>query len=103
MNRRMIFLLLASLITMLSRQMAQAAPGTTYVADPWNIVPAGQLGRGKVNAMAWSPDGKLMALAGSLGIWLYHTDNFNAIPRLLVGHAKSVVTLAFSPDGKQLV
>jgi WD40 repeat protein len=58
------------------------------------------LGRGMVRSVAWSPDGKIIAVGGALGIWLY-TPELEDIG-LLKGHTKAVYGLAFSPDGKRL-
>src|SRR5438105_327494 len=33
-----------------------------------------QFGKGTARAVAWSPDGKTIAIGGSLGIWLYPPD-----------------------------
>ena len=58
------------------------------------------LGRGMVRSVAWSPDGKIIAVGGVLGIWLY-TPELEDIG-LLKGHTKAVYGLAFSPDSKRL-
>lgn len=58
------------------------------------------LGRGMIRSAAWSPDGKMIAVGGALGIWLY-TDHLEDIG-LLKGHTKAVYGLAFSPDGAKL-
>ena len=63
--------------------------------------PTGRLGKGTIRRLAYSPDGKLVAVAGSLGIWLYDADNLNEIG-LLEGHTAEVMCVAFSPDGKTL-
>ena len=34
------------------------------------VVSLARLGRGRVIAVAWSPDGKTLAVAGSVGVWL---------------------------------
>ncbi len=60
--------------------------------------PAARLGNGTVRHIAYAPDGKLLAAAGSLGIWLYDADNLNEVG-LLEGHTDDVVSVAFSPDG----
>jgi WD40 repeat protein len=63
------------------------------------------LGHGEIKQLAVSPDGSTMAVATSLGVWLYDAAPLFTTrrlevptPRLLVGHVGDVTTLAFSPD-----
>ena len=60
-----------------------------------------QFGKGSVNQIQYSPDGTRLAVASSIGIWLYDTSNYQE-ETLLVGHTKNVNCIAFSPDGKTL-
>ncbi len=57
------------------------------------------LGRGRITDLAWTPDGRALGLAGSLGIWVYDATNLDAPPRLAVPHDDPLLNLAFSPDG----
>ncbi len=63
------------------------------------IKPTARFGRGIVHRIAYSPDGKLIAVMGALGIWLYDaetlTDEVGMIP-------KGANAIAFSPDGQTL-
>jgi RNA polymerase sigma factor (sigma-70 family) len=57
--------------------------------------------RGGVGALAWSPDGKLLATGGAdrrIVLW----DAEGKQVRELIGHSGSVASLVFSPDGKTL-
>ena len=58
-------------------------------------------GRGNVRDVAWSPDGKLIAVATSIGIWLYHAQTF-APQHLLTDDGSRYGAVAFSPDSKLL-
>ena len=58
-----------------------------------------RLGKGQINDVKYSPDGRLIVVASSVGIWLYDADTGEEID-LLVGHTGSVNVLAFSPDGR---
>ena len=64
-----------------------------------------RLGKGSIGegdrAVAWSPDGTRLAVASSIGIWLYDTDT-GAEVVLLTGHTDDVISVAFSPDGQTL-
>ena len=64
-----------------------------------------RLGKGWIGtgdrAVAYSPDGTRLAVASSIGIWLYdpHTG---AEVALLKGHTHWVNSVSFSPDGRLL-
>jgi WD40 repeat protein len=60
-----------------------------------------QAGRGTVRAVQWSPDGKLMALAGGLGIYLCDAAALQEIR--LIETKKPVDFFEFSPDGNRLL
>lgn len=61
------------------------------------------IGRGQAIRAAYSPDGKRLAVATSIGVWLYETEHPDGEPRLLDGHVGRVNSIAFSPDGTRLV
>jgi WD40 repeat protein len=54
-----------------------------------------------VTALAYSPDGSLMAVSGFREILLHKADGSGLIARL-VGRSERIESLAFSPDGKTL-
>ena len=54
---------------------------------------------GAAEALAWSPDGFTLAVAGEQGIWLFGAENFSAAPRLLRAGAGPVHDVAFGPAG----
>src|SRR5206468_1771262 len=60
---------------------------------------------GPVYALAWSPDGRLLA-SGGFDTYIRLWDFSGAQPapgvRMLVGHTDWVFTLAFTPDGRTL-
>ena len=96
----------------LSTTAAASAPTPSFMAQvhtdalepitPDNAIlmkQLGMLGRGTINHMAWSPDGKTLAAAGTLGVWLYDPLALDSPPRLLEDHSRDVLSVAFSPDG----
>ena len=60
-----------------------------------------RLGKGTINEMQFSPDGKLLAVASSIGVWLYDTETYQE-RALLTGHPSLVSSVCFSPDGRIL-
>jgi len=51
--------------------------------------------------IAYSPDGKLLAVASSIGVWLYDANSLAEVG--LLEDTYAIDSVAFSPDGKMLV
>ena len=60
-----------------------------------------RFGKGNINQIQFSPDSTILAVASSIGIWVYETDTYQEIA-LLTEHTDDVKSLAFSPNGKIL-
>ena len=56
------------------------------------------LGGGSIGGMQYSPDGTLLAVASSIGVWLYDTETYQE-HALLAGHTFGVTSVCFSTDG----
>ena len=54
-----------------------------------------------ISALAWSPDGQLLAVSGFREVLLHKADGSGLAGRL-VGRSQSITSVAFSPDGKLL-
>ncbi|MYF55498.1 T9SS type A sorting domain-containing protein [Candidatus Poribacteria bacterium] len=61
-----------------------------------------RLGKGWINEIEYSPDGSLLAVASTVGIWLYDAET-GAEKALLTGHTESVTSVSFNSDGTMLV
>ena len=64
-----------------------------------------RLGKGGVSyrdrGIAFSPDGRHLAVATSMGVWLYDAETYDELT-LLTGHKEEVTVVAFSSDGTTL-
>ena len=106
--------LILTLLLMLSLSLSN---GYTQEYTTWGL-PTGakmRIGKGKITAIEFSPDGSQIAVASSVGIWLYdaqtgkelallpgHREGFSTSVFAGTGGTLSIDTLAFSPDGKLL-
>ncbi len=63
-----------------------------------------RLGKGRINDIKFSPNGRRFAVATSIGIWMYDTQTGEELSFIAVlpGEGRDVTTMAFSPDGKTL-
>ena len=60
-----------------------------------------RLGKGRIHQIKYFPDGKRLAVATSIGIWIYDLGSGEALD-LLTRHTAPVKSIRFSPDGKTL-
>lgn len=62
-----------------------------------------RLGKGEVTGnVPFSPDGTRLAVASSIGIWIYDVHSEEVKELELITHTHDVTTLAYSPDGSIL-
>lgn len=69
----------------------------------WNLPEdaTARVGKGSIHELKYSRDGTRLAVASSIGIWLYDTRAHEEIA-LFIGHTGVVNSVAFSSDGKML-
>ncbi len=81
-----------------------ATQATAQDYTQWDL-PEGaraRLGKGSISGnIAYSPDGTRLAVASTIGVWIYDTGDHAEIA-LLTGHTSNVYSVAFSPDGRTL-
>ena len=81
-------------------------PLSTFAQDytQWGL-PEGakaRLGKGYITGnITYSPDGTRLAMASSIGIWIYDAHTGEELA-LLTGHTEDVSGVLFSPDGSTL-
>ncbi len=62
-----------------------------------------RLGRGTIEDMALSPDGRNLLIGGSAGVWLYNRDGFGTVGEPIQGHEAIVSRVAWMPGGQEFV
>ena len=69
----------------------------------WGLPPGAKirLGKGKINAVHYFPDGNKLAVATAIGIWIYDVQTGEELD-LLTEHAGQVYSIDFSSDGKNV-
>ncbi len=91
---------MALLVILLSGRSTPKPVITVHNARDVNLMV--RLGNGQIFSMAWSPDGNVIAGAGSIGVWIYDANNLGTPPSLIEGHSGFVRDVAFHPDGHLL-
>ncbi len=61
-----------------------------------------RIGKGSVYYAQWSPRGDLFVVRTTIGLWIYHPDDFKAEPRFIEA-SLSNFAYAFSPEGRYLI
>src|SRR5258708_6437935 len=100
-----LIILLTAYLAMPRAGIAQSLTGSEVItpANASRVVELADLGNGAITSnVAWSADGKALALGSSLGVWLYDATDLSKPGRLLDPHTGSVASLTFSPDGTTL-
>ena len=68
-----------------------------------------RLGKGRIQHMLYSPDGNILAVVTSIGIWLYDTKTYQELNLLPIplnkyrGRTEDIINTTFSVDGKTLI
>ncbi len=83
--------------------MQQVSDTDASASQQWHL-PEGaitRLGKGRINKIAYSPDGKRLAVASSIGVWIYDADSGKELD-LLTENTNWVQSIAFNPNGNVL-
>ncbi|MFW5692461.1 MAG: WD40 repeat domain-containing protein [Chloroflexota bacterium] len=98
MKKQVLLVLVLLLAALPATLNAQENPIT--VDNGTEIVELARLGRGTANVVTFSPDGSLIVVGGSVGVWLYDSGALDTPTEPPVFLADAPVTaLAISPDG----
>ena len=99
--KRTSFLILLTLLIFSTRYLPiSSAQDYTQWALPEGA--KARIGKGRVSDMQYSPDGTILAVAGSVGIWLYDAETLQELA-LLSGGKYSPRNISFSPDSTTLI
>ena len=74
-------LTLITLTLLLTTALALPPATAQEDANRWGL-PEGatlRLGKGQISELAYSPDGALLAVAGSIGVWLYDAQTYQEL------------------------
>jgi len=99
MKIRLVLIMLFFTLLLPTTTFSQSGRSPISPANASQVVELRRIGRGTISKVEWSPDGSTLAVAGSVGVWLYPADDLGQPPRLLEGHTERILDLAFSPDG----
>ena len=99
MKTKVFFILLTFLLFLGAHLSTSFAQEYTRFSLPEEADP--HLKESRITAIQYSRDGRLLAIASSIGIWLYDTDSSEELPQL-TKHIGGVSSVSFSPDGKTL-
>ncbi len=109
MNRKRIAVFIGIVIVILAAcappPTEAAATSTATPLPPVEAVDLGQLGKGPVSDVVWSPDGNLLAVRSSTGVYLHNTQTWEVVKTIPVSELedRSLGNFSFSADGKNLV
>lgn len=82
-------------------------PQNTVAADTSRMsLPNGaiaRLGKGIINEIAYSPDGKYLAAAASIGVWIYDMKTYQEVSLLTAFESGPISSVDFSPDGNTII
>lgn len=72
----------------------------TFADDMPEIIEVARFGRGTAYTLAWRPDGEVLAVGSSTGVWFFD-EGFNELGRLVEN--MQVGEIHWSPDGLYLL
>ena len=98
-------MLCSILITLFIALIALTTASSIFAEDytRWGL-PEGakmRLGKGMISEIKYSPDGTKLAVASTIGIWLYNAQTGEELD-LYTGHTDMVSSVSFSSDGNTI-
>jgi WD40 repeat protein len=88
----------------LTTNAPQIAGAPITAENAANLTLLSRMGEGYILSAAWSPDGSLLALNGSLGVWIYNPNDLSEpIALFALNDTAYMRTLKFTPDNSRLL
>ena len=99
--KRLRFLTAIHLFACIFLLLSGCAQDTDYTQ--WELPEGAKLriGKGRIEDLKFSPDGQRLAVATSVGIWLYDTETYG-VRNLIAADQGSITAIAFSDDSRRL-
>lgn len=98
----------AQIDTLLSTPQSETEQEQGKEYDPENVqqwnLPEGairRIGKGEASDVTYAPDGQRLAVAGSIGIWIYDARTLNPL-KLIAEDTRWINSVRFSPDGNTI-
>ncbi len=100
-----VFLLILALfltfLTFLKKEAPRRVKDDTLMSLPEGAIR--RIGKGSINKITYSPDGQKLAVASSIGIWIYDAHTTEALQLLTKPTGMTrVLSVSFSPDGNTI-
>jgi WD40 repeat protein len=80
--------------------IVEAHPLALRDSNTWQMKQLNRIGRGTLNDIEYSPDGKYLAVATGLGVYLYDAETLEVVR--LIDVDDNVTLIAFNPEGTRL-
>ncbi len=94
-------LMLIGLLPLQTNAQDDASPNIS-VENAQDLIQLERFGYGTRDAATWTNDQSMLAVGGSLGVWIFDGDDLEAEPRFVPHSPQHVHHLAFNHDGTQI-
>ena len=95
----LVLTLFAAATLCLSTAFAQYEP-YTQVGIPEGAI--ARFSKGSIREIMYFPDGARLAVATTIGVWIYNAQTGETLDLIIGGHTDKISSAAYSPDGKTI-
>ena len=101
MKKSTILLSSVCIALLMSFPLNSFAADTTQMSLPEGAI--ARLGKGIINEIAYAPNGEYLAVAASIGVWIYDMETYQEVKLLTEFNSGPVSSVDFSPDGRTII